>query len=123
MTRLIVLSLSMLTLATGCIRSPVAMMPSTRPLEQGGYQELGPVEETDCIWYLFGFLPITSGNNLQSAMRDGIRKGGGDALIQVTAETYYQNFLVISRYCSIVQGIAVRSREAANVPVPAPQPR
>lgn len=105
---------SMLVLTSSCIRSPVAMMPSTRPLEQGGYQELGPVEETDCIWYLFGILPISSGNNLQSAMRDGIRRGGGDALIQVTAETYYQNFIVVSRYCSIVQGIAVRSREVTG---------
>jgi hypothetical protein len=27
----------------------------------------------------------------------------------VTAETYYQNFLIVSRYCTIVQGIAVQS--------------
>lgn len=96
-------------LASGCIRNPIAMMPSTKPLQPGSFSELGPVEETDCLWYLFGFLPITSGNNMQGAMRDAIKKGGGDALVQVTAETYYQNFLVVSRYCTIIQGVAVRS--------------
>ena len=85
------------------------MMTSTRPLTQGGYTELGPVEETDCLWYLFSVFPISSGNDFQAAIRDAIRQRSGDALIQVTAETYYQNFLIVSRYCTIVQGIVVQS--------------
>lgn len=121
-SRLLLLAL-IVGLMPGCIRSPVAMIASTRPLEQGGYVELKPVEELDCIWYLLGIIPISSGNNLQSAIRDAIRRSGGDALIQVTAETFYQNFILVSRYCSIVQGIGVRSREAMggglNVPPPA----
>jgi hypothetical protein len=96
--------------ASGCIRTPIGMLTSTRPLAPGGYSELGPVEETDCLWYLFGALPISSGNNFQDAIKDAIRQRDGDALIQVTAETYYQNFLVVARYCTIVQGIAVKSR-------------
>lgn len=95
--------------SSGCFRSPIAMMPSTKPLAPGTYQELGPVEETDCLWLLFGILPISFGNDLQGAMRDAIAQGGGDALVQVTAETYYQNFLIVGRYCSIIQGVAVRS--------------
>ncbi len=95
--------------SSSCIRSPVAMMTSTRPLTQGGYTELGPVEETDCLWYLFSVFPISSGNDFQAAIRDAIRQRSGDALIQVTAETYYQNFLIVSRYCTIVQGIVVQS--------------
>ena len=101
--------------ASGCIRSPIAMMPSTKPLAPGGYTELGPVEETDCLWYLLSFIPITTGNNMQGAMSDAIKRMKGDALIQVTAETYYQNFIVVSRYCTIIQGIAVRSN---NMPAP-----
>lgn len=119
MNRHLVLSLAVALLASGCIRNPIAMMPSTKPLAPGGYTELGPVEETDCIWYLFSFLPITSGNNMQGAMSDAIKRNGGDALIQVTAETYYQNFLVVSRYCTIIQGISVRSTQA-GAPVLAP---
>lgn len=102
-------------LASGCIRAPVAMMPSTKPLAPGSWTELGPVEETDCLWYLFSFIPITSGNNMQGAMSDAIKRMKGDALIQVTAETYYQNFIVVARYCTIIQGIAVRSN---NMPAP-----
>jgi hypothetical protein len=113
--RPLVLFTAVALFSSGCIRSPVAMMASTKPLNQGGYTELGPVEETDCLWYLFSFLPITSGNNMQDAMADAIKRKGGDALIQVTAETYYQNFIVISRYCTIIQGIAVRS---SNMPGP-----
>lgn len=96
--------------ASGCIRTPIAMLSSTRPLAPGGYSELGSVEETDCLWYLFGAIPISSGNNFQDAINDAIRQRNGDALIQVTAETYYQNFLIVARYCTIVQGIAVKSR-------------
>lgn len=118
----ILLALTLGVLSTGCIRSPIAMMAASRPLEQGGYTELGKVEETDCLWYLFGIIPITTGNNMQDAMADAIKRTGGDALIQVTAETYYQNFIVVARYCTIIQGIGVRSREASNVPVPAPMP-
>jgi hypothetical protein len=42
-------------------------------------------------------------------MRDAIRQQARDALIQATAATSYQNFLIVSRYCTAVQGIAVRS--------------
>lgn len=104
------LPLLLVAALSGCIRTPIGMMTSTKPLAPNSYQELGPVEETDCLWYLFSFIPITTGNNLQGAMAGAIKKSGGDALIQVTAETYYQNFLfVVSRYCSIIQGIGVRS--------------
>lgn len=106
-------------LTSGCIRSPIAMMTSTRPLEQNQYVELGPVEENDCIVYILGFIPVSSANNMQAAMRDAIKKSGGDALIQVTAETFYQNFLFFSRYCTVIQGIAVRS---AGGPPPAAPP-
>lgn len=108
-------------LASGCIRNPVAMMASTKPLNQGGYTEIGPVEETDCLWYLLSFIPITTGNNMQGAMSDAIKRMGGDALIQVTAETYYQNFIVVSRYCTIIQGIAVRSSNMPGPVMPAPR--
>jgi hypothetical protein len=114
-SRSLLLATALALLCSGCIRSPIAMMAATKPLAPGGYTEIGPVEETDCLWYLFSFIPITTGNNMQGAMSDAIRRMNGDALIQVTAETYYQNFLVVSRYCTIIQGIAVRSN---NMPAP-----
>ncbi|MBL8910618.1 MAG: hypothetical protein JNM17_07945 [Archangium sp.] len=116
--RLLAVAATWAVLLSGCIRSPIAMMTSTRPLEQNQYVELGPVEENDCIVYILGFIPVSSANNMQAAMRDAIKKSGGDALIQVTAETFYQNFLFFSRYCTVIQGIAVRS--AGSQPPPAP---
>jgi hypothetical protein len=107
----ILATLACIALSTGCIRSPIAMMPSSKPLAPNGYEELGPVEEHDCAWALLGIFPVSFGNNLQSAMQDAIaQKKGGDALIQVTAESYFQHFIVVSRYCSIIQGIVVKSR-------------
>ena len=113
MKKLALVVLAMVSLS-GCFRSPIAMMTSTKPIAPGTFQELGSVEETDCLWMLFGFLPITTGNDMQAAIRDAIRQGGGDALVQVTAETYYQNFIVVARYCSIIQGVAVRTTPAAR---------
>lgn len=112
----VVLAMSMAV--TGCIRSPIGMLTSTKPLAQGGYTELGSVEETDCLWYLFGVLPISTGNNFQSALTDAMGQRGGDALIQVTAETYYQNFIVVARYCTIVQGVVVRSNAGGVMVAP-----
>lgn len=108
----------LLVLMGGCIRTPISMMTSTRPLEQNRYVELGPVEENDCIFYLFGLIPLSSANDMQGALRDAIKKSRGDALIQVTAETFYENYIVVSRYCTVIQGIAVRSHDGDASPPP-----
>ena len=39
--RLLLLVSAIAMFTTGCIRSPVAMMASTKPLSQGGYTEIG----------------------------------------------------------------------------------
>ena len=101
-------------------------MTSTRPLAQSGYRELGPVSESDCMWYLFGFIPISSGNTMQRAMRKAIEAGRGDALIQVTSDSFYQNFILFSRYCTDIEGIAVQSYGPSAPPTsypPPPSPR
>lgn len=104
------------SLLTGCMHSAVAMSPSTRPLQQNGYRELKPARGTDCLWALFGVIPFTSGNTLQGATVAAIEDGGGDALIQVTADTFFQHFIIVSRHCTQVEGIAVDSRPAAASP-------
>jgi len=103
---------------SGCIHTPIAMMTSTRPLQQGGYRELGPVSESDCMWYLFGFIPVSSGNTMQRAMNKAIEAGHGDALIQVTSDTFFQYFIILSRYCTQIEGIAVQSWDPNRPPPP-----
>ncbi len=104
------------------------MTPSSKPLQQGGYDELRPASATDCLWTLFGLIPISSGNTLQGALQKAIAAGGGDALIQVTADSFYQHFIVVARSCTQVEGVGARSRGASAPPLappplaPAPPP-
>ncbi len=89
------------------------MMTSTKPLKPGGFEILGETSDSDCLWSLFGIIPITSGNSLAGAVRGAIsKKAGADAMVQVTADWFYQNWIVISRTCTQVDGIAVRSSDA-----------
>lgn len=106
------LSVALITAAlSGCLHQAVAMSPSSEPLAPGSYEKLGPASGQDCLWKLLGVLPITSGNTLQGAMRDALNdKDGTDALVQVTADTFTQFFIVISRECTQVDGVAVRVR-------------
>lgn len=96
---------------SGCLHTPVAIAASTRPLAPDGYDVLEEVEATDCLWSLFGVLPVSSGNHLHGALRKAIGKAdGADALIQVSTESFYQYFIIISRACTQVNGIAVHSK-------------
>jgi len=96
---------------SGCLHQAVAMSPSSEPIAPGSYEKIGPASGQDCLWKLFGILPITSGNTLQGAMREAVNdKDGTDALVQVTADTFTQFFIVISRECTQVDGVAVRVR-------------
>ena len=106
----LLLGAAMMGTASGCIHTPVAMSPSTKPLSQDGYQELGRVTESDCAWHLFGLIPISGANSMQDATNDAIgQKSGADGLIQVTAETFYANYLLVDRRCTKVSGIAIKS--------------
>ena len=103
-------------LVTGCMHTPVTIVPSTKPLAPDGYRTLRKVQATDCAWALFGIIPVSSGNHLYGALDEAIEDGGGDALIQVTSETFFQHFIVISRYCTQVNGIAVKSLNTPPMP-------
>jgi hypothetical protein len=94
----------------GCIRTPRAIAASTLPLEQGKYTVVGEAADSDCAWALFALIPISSGNQTQEAIKDAIASAGNgaDALVQVTVDTYYQNWIVVSRDCTEVRGVAVR---------------
>jgi len=105
--------------SSGCIHTPIAIAASTKPLDPNGYDIIGKVQETDCLWALLGILPVSTGNHLHGALEDAMRKARADALIQVSVETFYQHWIIISRHCVQVNGIAVRSR---GTPQPQPPP-
>ncbi|MEQ9504159.1 MAG: hypothetical protein RIT81_45310 [Deltaproteobacteria bacterium] len=99
----------LLALAPGCIHQAVAIAPSSEPLAPGSYEKIGRVSGQDCLWKLFGLIPVTTGNTLGGAMSDAIaERPNTDALVQVTADAFTQYWVVISRECTQVDGVAVR---------------
>lgn len=91
------------------------------PLEQGGYAVVGPTDDNDCAWSLFGVIPVSPSNDTQDAINEAIRHAGkgADGLIQVSVDSFYQHFIVIARDCTRVSGIAIRS---TPTPPPAAAP-
>jgi hypothetical protein len=85
------------------------MMPSSEPIAPGSYEKIGDVSGQDCLWKLLGLLPLSSGNTMQGAMREALQdKDGTDALVQVTADTFTEFYIIVSRECTQVDGVAVR---------------
>lgn len=98
-------------LTAGCMHHPGGIAPSTKPLAPGGYTELGKVRGQDCVYYLLGFIPVTGGNEMRHAVDDALRtKPLADAIVGVTVDGYFQYFILFSRACTQVQGIAVETK-------------
>ena len=92
----------------GCIHSAGGIAASNIPLSPGSYTELGRTKGNDCVYFLFGFLPISGGNETHAAVQRAIQHGNGDALINVTSDTYTQSFIIFTRTCTQVVATAVR---------------
>lgn len=98
-------------LMAGCMHHPGGIAPATKPLVPGGYIELGQVRGQDCVYHLFGLIPITGGNETRNAVADALhRKILADALIEVTVDGYFQYFILFSRACTQVYGMAVETK-------------
>ncbi|MEZ4282548.1 MAG: hypothetical protein R3F21_23345 [Myxococcota bacterium] len=98
-----------IVLATfGCTRSPGGIAPSNIPLEQGGYNVLGPVQASDCKVNLFGLLPVSGGNHIADAMRKAqAKRPGTDALIDISVDRAMKFFILWSQVCTEVRATAV----------------
>lgn len=95
----------------GCFHHPGGIAPSTKPLNQNGYTVLGKVEGRDCVYHILGLIPVTDGNELKEAVADAMKKKPyADAMIEVTADSYWQFFILYSRGCTQVYGTAVQSK-------------
>ncbi len=106
----LVLLLITMVVASGCAHQAGGVAPSTIPLEAGNYSVLEDVTGKDCVYALLGLVPLTDGNSTRKAVQAAIGSvEGADALIGVTADTYSQSFVVVTRVCTQVQGTAVDS--------------
>ena len=93
---------------TGCMSLPGGVAPSNTPIEGRKYQVLGRTAATDSWIGLFGFIPIWGSNRISNAMDAAIRKKGGDALIEVTVDCYFQYWILFTRMATRVEGVAIR---------------
>ena len=101
---------AVLALTAGCVTYPGGVAPSTKPLTPTNYTVLKDVEGEDCMYYLFGLLPISHGNQLKSAVFNAIDSAkGADALIKVTVDRHWEFWGLFGTACTQVQGTAVQS--------------
>jgi hypothetical protein len=93
---------------TGCGHMTGGVAPSNIPLTPNSYTELGPVRGCDCVYYILGVIPISGGNETKKALADALlQKPETKALVNITSDNYSMNFLLFSKICTQVDGIAV----------------
>jgi len=97
-----------IVLLSGCAHISGGVAPSNIPIAPGTYKELGEVTGIDCAYRLLGIIPISGPNETKNALKNAISEASGaNALINITADTYSQSFIVFGRTCTQVTGIAV----------------
>ena len=101
----------LLLLAVGCAHTPGGIAPSTVPIEGRKYIELGPAKATSTAVYLFNFIPVSGSSSLRDAKYAAIRSKGADALIDVTAESYSQFWIIFAKSTIMVEGTAIRFKD------------
>ncbi|MDC9728545.1 MAG: hypothetical protein PSN04_04345 [Methyloprofundus sp.] len=110
MFRKISLSLIVLSFLTACAHIPGGVSASNIPLAPNSYTILEEVEGNDCYYSLLGLIPLTDGNESKDALEDAlIQVPETDALIQITADSYFQYWILWSNTCTQVRGTAVRN--------------
>lgn len=97
-----------LILLSGCAIIPGGVAPSNTPINGRNYTELGYAKEIDSRTYLLGLLPISGPNTIRDAIQKAIDSKSGDALINITVETYGQYWILWSRVATRVEGNVIR---------------
>jgi hypothetical protein len=100
--------LSAVVLASGCAHTPGGIAASTTPIEGRKYVNLGRVVSTDSRLMLFGLIPLTGSNTTREAIDAAVKGHGGDAMINVTVESYSQFWFVLTRLVTNVDGDVIR---------------
>ena len=95
-------------LLSGCAMIPGGVAPSNTPINGREYTELGYAKKTDSRIYLLGLLPISGSNTIRDAIEEAIDSKNGDALINITVETYGQYWILWSRVATRVEGNVIR---------------
>jgi hypothetical protein len=109
-----VVLIGLLLLLAGCTMVPGGIAPSNTPINGRTYKVIGPADRTDSRVYLLGMLPLTGANTIRDAVEDAIQSRDGDALINVSVESYSQWWVILTRHVTRVQGDVIRFTSAAQ---------
>ena len=104
----IIIASCILIYMSGCAMRPGGIAASTTPIDGRKYSNLGRVIETDSRVYLLGFIPITGANTTRDAIDSAVRSQDGDAMINVTVESYVQWWILFTRFATRVEGDVIR---------------
>lgn len=100
----------MLLTLTGCLTMGSSISASSVPLEGRDYTELGPASGEFHSFYLFGFLPISTGGT-QDAHAQAIEEAGADGLTSVSVDNIQIPIpFVGSWFITKVEGTAIKFR-------------
>lgn len=121
-------------LLAGCTWTrPVQVAQANMPVSAtpGSYRAVGPSEGKSCETHLFGLFLMGPSSRLQAAIDDALETSGGGALVGMTVDEQVSNFLILSKSCTLVRGLAIEKagpgeaaapRRAAPAPLPAAAP-
>lgn len=98
-------------LALGCARLPCGIAASTTPINGRPYTVMGRAESKDSRVLLLGILPISGANSIRGAIDKAVRSRGGDAMINVTVEYYYSNWILFAKHVTRVDGDVIRFQD------------
>ena len=102
------LGLAVWLLVSGCAHTPGGISASSTPIEGRAYTILGPASGNSSCVRLFGFIPVSSSSTIRAALNSAIRDKRGDALIEVTVESFNHHYILFSRHVVRVEGVAIR---------------
>lgn len=106
----VVMSLFCLGL-TGCLSSPIALVPSTDPVQQGQYSIVGAeVSGTDTQLSILFLTFGAHGSGIRRAINDALSYApGADALVRVAVEEEYFSLILFSFNKVRVSGTPVKT--------------
>lgn len=98
-------------LFVGCACIPGGIAPSNTPLHAKPYTVIGETEGSDSRYAILGIIPVTSGNSLKEAVKDAKGHVGADALIDITADSYTQWWILFTRTVTEVNAKGIRFKD------------
>ncbi len=104
------LLLLLATMATGCGTIPVAIAPSTSPLEPGERGTV-PAYGDDCQFFLLGVIPISPSFSTQHALDEAKESADAEVLTDVTVDFAGAYYVVFSNNCVRVEGKGVPMKD------------